>query len=152
MKRNGKSRSGSQRWRCRACGASATHGNDVAARDLGRFVSWLLSKGAQADMPGGGRTFRRRTAGFWELWPMPDIVDEVHRVVFVDGIWIARDCVVLIACSDEFVLSWHLARSETKRAWQSLLSRIAPPDMVVTDGGSGFAAAVSEEWPRSRVQ
>ena len=152
MKRNGKSRSGSQRWRCRACGASATHGNDVAARDLGRFVSWLLSKGAQADMPGGGRTFRRRTAGFWELWPMPDVVDEVHRVVFVDGIWIARDCVVLIACSDEFVLSWHLARSETKRAWQSLLSRIAPPDMVVTDGGSGFAAAVSEEWPRSRVQ
>ena len=48
---------------------------------------------------------------------MLDVVDEVHRVVFVDGIWIARDCVVLIACSDEFVLSWHLARSETRRAW-----------------------------------
>ena len=75
---------------------------------------------------------------------MPDVVDEVHRVVFVDGIWIAHDCVVLIACSDEFVLSWHLARSETRRAWQSLLSRIAPPDMVVADGGSGFAAAVAE--------
>lgn len=28
---------------------------------------------------------------------MPDVVDEVHRVVFVDGIWVARDAVVLIA-------------------------------------------------------
>lgn len=152
MKRNGRTRAGAQRWRCRSCGASASHRHDGDAKALRSFVSWLLSKGAQADMPGGGRTFRRRTARFWEIWPMPDAVDEVHRVVFVDGIWIARDCVVLIACSDEFVLSWHLARSETKRAWQSLLSRIAPPDMVVADGGSGFAAAVAEEWPRTRVQ
>ena len=34
------------------------------------------------------------------IWPMPEVVDEVFRVVYVDGIWIARDCVVLIACSD----------------------------------------------------
>ncbi len=83
---------------------------------------------------------------------MPEVVDEVFRVVYVDGIWIARDCVVLIACSDEHVLSWHLARAETTAAWRSLLSRIAPPDMVVTDGGSGFASAVAAEWPRTRVQ
>lgn len=50
------------------------------------------------------------------------------------------------------VLSWHLARAETTAAWRSLLSRIAPPDMVVTDGGSGFASAVAAEWPRTRVQ
>lgn len=152
MKRNGRTKAGAQRWRCRSCGSSASHRHDGDAKALRSFVSWLLSKGTQADMPGGGRTFRRRTARFWEIWPMPDVVDEVHRVVFVDGIWIARDCVVLIACSDEFVLSWHLARSETRRAWQSLLSRIAPPDMVVADGGSGFAAAVAEEWPQTRVQ
>ncbi len=83
---------------------------------------------------------------------MPEVVDEVFRVVYVDGIWIARDCVALIACSDEHVLSWHLARAETTAAWRSLLSRIAPPDMVVTDGGSGFASAVAAEWPRTRVQ
>lgn len=74
---------------------------------------------------------------------MPEVVDEVFRVVYVDGIWIARDCVVLVACGDEHVLSWHLARAETAAAWRSLLSRIAPPDMVVTDGGSGFASAVA---------
>ncbi len=67
---------------------------------------------------------------------MPEVVDEIHRVVFVDGIWIARDLVVLIACSEPHVLSWHLARAETASAWRSPLSRIAPPDMVVADGGS----------------
>ena len=146
MKRNGRVPSGTQRWRCRSCGASATHSNDVAARELAAFVGWLLSRGTQADMPGRGRTFRRRAALFWPIWPMPEAVDEVFRVVYVDGIWIARDCVVLIACSDEHVLSWHLARAETTAAWRSLLSRIAPPDMVVTDGGSGFASAVAAEW------
>ena len=152
MKRNGRAPSGAQRWRCRSCGASATHSNDVAARELAAFVGWLLSRGTQADMPGRGRTFRRRAALFWPIWPMPEVVDEAFRVVHVDGIWIARDCVVLIARSDEHVLSWHLARAETTAAWRSLLSRIAPPDMVVTDGGSGFAKAVRATWPRTKVQ
>lgn len=152
MKRNGRTKAGSQRWRCGKCGASAVHGNDTAARDLAAFSSWLLSKDSQADMPGHGRTFRRRTASFWKIWPMPDVVDEVHRVVFVDGIWVARNAVVLIACTDSHVLSWHLARAETSAAWKSLLSRIAPPDVVVTDGGSGFAKAVAAEWPQTKVQ
>ena len=152
MKRNGKTPIGSQRWRCRSCGASATHRNDVDARDLSAFLAWLLSKDTQADMPGGGRSFRRRTARFWSIWPMPEVVDEIHRVVYVDGIYLARDVVVLIACSDDHVLSWYLARAETTRAWRALLSRIAPPDVVVTDGGSGFASAVAAEWPRTRVQ
>ena len=97
MKRNGRAPSGAQRWRCRSCGASATHSNDVAARELAAFVGWLLSRGTQADMPGRGRTFRRRAALFWPIWPMPEVVDEVFRVVYVDGIWIARDCVALAA-------------------------------------------------------
>ena len=118
MKRNGRTGSGAQRWRCRACGASSTHANDSAARDLRSFVGWLLSKDTQLDMPGQGRTFRRKTSRFWGIWPMPEVVDEIHRVVFVDGIWIARDLVVLIACSELHVLSWHLARAETASAWR----------------------------------
>ena len=100
----------------------------------------------------GGRAFRRRTAEFWEVWPMPECVDEVHRVVFVDGIYLARDLVVLIARSEGHVLSWHMARAETKAAWSALLSKIAPPEMVVTYGGSGFAGAVAEVWPQTMVQ
>ena len=100
----------------------------------------------------GGRAFRRRTAEFWEVWPMPECVDAVHRVVFVDGIYLARDLVVLIARSEGHVLSWHMARAETKAAWSALLSKIAPPEMVVTYGGSGFAGAVAEVWPQTMVQ
>ena len=152
MKRNGKTSAGRQRWRCRECGASGVHSNDTSARDLATFVSWLLSKGSQGDMPGGGRSFRRRTEGLWAIWPMPEFVDEVHRVVYVDGIWLARDLCVLIACSDEHVLTWRIARAETTRAWRALMRSMAPPEMVVTDGGSGFMSAVAAEWPGTRVQ
>lgn len=152
MKRNGRTAAGTQRWRCRACGASAVHGNDTSGRDLERFLGWLLSRDVQSDMPGQGRSFRRLAARFWPIWPMPPMVDEVHRVVHVDGIWLARDAVVLVACGEEHVLSWYLARSETSRAWEALLEGIAPPDMVVTDGGAGFARAARAAWPRTAVQ
>ena len=52
---------------------------------------------------------------------MPEVVDEVHRVVYVDGIYVARGLVVLIACSDSHVLSWYMAKAETTRAWRALL-------------------------------
>ena len=54
MKRNGKTSSGRQRWRCRSCGSSSSHRHDSAAKDLGSFVRWLLSKDSQLDMPGQG--------------------------------------------------------------------------------------------------
>ena len=152
MKRNGRTSSGSVRWRCTACNASSTHSIDTEARELKRFLGWLLSKERQLDMPGEGRTFRRRAERFWMLWPLPRNVDEIHRVIYVDGIHIAHGAIVLIAASDDHVLGWHLARSENADAWGRLISRIAPPVMVVTDGGSGFAKAVKGIWPKTRVQ
>lgn len=151
-KRNGRTSSGSQRWRCTACGASTTVRYDDTATRLDEFLGWLLSKDSQAAMPGGGRSFRRRTAEFWEVWPMPVPDGELHRVLHVDGIWVARDLVVLICCSGERVVSWYMARSENSRAWSALMSPIPAPEVVVTDGGSGFAKAVRETWPRTRVQ
>lgn len=151
-KRNGRTSSGSQRWRCTACGASTTLRYDDTATRLDEFLGWLLSKDSQAAMPGGGRSFRRRTAEFWEVWPMPVPDGELHRVLHVDGIRVARDLVVLICCSGERVVSWYMARSENSRAWSALMSPIPAPEVVVTDGGSGFAKAVRETWPRTRVQ
>lgn len=152
MRRNGKNKSGTQRWRCKVCGSSSTHRNDCSARELKQFVRWLLSKDTQIDMVGCGRNFRRKISKFWDIWPMPEIVDEIHDVIFVDGIYLERNVVILIACSRDYVLSWYLARAETSRAWQALLSRIAAPDMVVTDGGPGFAKAVRNTWPSTLVQ
>lgn len=152
MKRNGIASSGSQRWRCARCGRSRTLRYDDASRRLKEFLAWLFSKSSQCDMPGQGRTFRRRTSEFWSIWPMPQPTGEMHRVVYVDGIHLARGIVALIACSDEHVLSWYLARSETARAWSALLDPVPAPAVVVGDGGSGFAKAVREAWPRTRAQ
>ncbi len=104
MKRNGKTSAGKHRWRCVACNASCLHDYDSSARELSEFLGWLLSKDRQIDMPGQGRTFRRHTSKFWDIWPLPDAVDEIHRVIYVDGIYLARNVVILIACSDEHVL------------------------------------------------
>ena len=60
--------------------------------------------------------------------------------------------VVLIAQTPDCVLGWYAARSENSRAWGALMSRIAPPALVVTDGGSGFAKACKNIWPATRVQ
>ena len=129
---------GPPRWRRRRC--------------LREFLGWLMSKGSQRDMPGQGRSFRRRTAGFWELWPMPVADGERHRVLYVDGIWLARDLVVLICRSDERVVSWYMARPETSRAWSALMDPIPAPDVVAADGGTGFASAVRRSWPGTRVR
>lgn len=118
----------------------------LGTRPRGLHLLAAVEEGLAGRLPGRGRTFRRRTAAFWGGYGRcPKRFDEVHRVVFVDGIWVTQSAVVLIACTERHVLFWHLARAETSAAWRSLLSRVAPPDVVVTDGGSKFAKAVAAE-------
>lgn len=152
MRRNGRTSAGSQRWRCESCGASRTVSYDDSAARLEEFLAWLLSKAKQADMPGQGRTFRRLAADFWPIWPMPEPTGEAHRVLFVDGIWLARDLVVLIAYDGGHVVSWYMAESETSRAWEALMAPIPAPEVVVCDGGAGFEKARRRAWPGARVQ
>lgn len=83
---------------------------------------------------------------------MAPVCDEVHHVVEVDGLWLGRDVVIMIACTEKHVIGWHLARSENAQAWAALMARIAPPDVVITDGGKGFEKARRAVWPNTRVQ
>ena len=152
MTRYGHSASGAQRWRCSLCNISQVSRINSTAKHLDEFLAWLLGRRRQADLPGGGRSFRRRCQQLWQLWPFNPIVDEVHDVIFVDGIHLDRGAVVLIAQTPDHVLGWYAARSENSRAWEALMSRIAPPALVVTDGGSGFAKACKRIWPTTRVQ
>lgn len=152
MTRHGKSSSGRTRWRCRGCNISQVGKIDATAKHLDEFLGWLLSRDRQAGMVGQGRSFRRRTSQFWQLWPMPPRVDESYDVVFVDGIHLGRKAVVLIARTEKFVLGWYLARTEHTRAWEALLERICPPKVVISDGGSGLASALRHQWPNTLVQ
>ena len=119
---------------------------DATAKALAAFLAWLFSGETQASMPGGGRTSGRRTRAFWEIWPMPPRVEERHRVVYLDGIHLGRGACVPVACTDDAVLGWHLCRDENSRAWAALVSRIAAPEVAVSDGGDGLAKALRREW------
>lgn len=116
------------------------------------FYPGFYQKILQMDMPGQGRTFRRRTSRFWQIWPMSSRTGEIHRVVYVDGIYLAKNICILIAASDEYVSAWYLCQTEIARAWEALMSYIAAPAVVVADGGSGFAKACRCIWPNIRIQ
>lgn len=72
--------------------------------------------------------------------PLPSCTGEVRDVVFLDGIRVSG-LVVLIACTKEHVLAWHLATSERSGAWAALMAKLAPPAMAVSDGSPGLAKA-----------
>lgn len=152
MVKNGTTSAGRQRWRCLSCGSSFVKHNDTRSRYLKAFVGWLLGKLSQSELGMAARTFRDRTAAFWGLWPIIPVCDEIHHVVYMDGIWLTRRCIVLIACTDDYVIGCHLAQSENSKDWACLMARIAPPDVLVCDGGGGIEKARRVVWPNTRLQ
>ena len=67
VQKYGKTSAGRQRWHCLACGATFVNTIDNAAKLLEAFLAWLLSGTTQSEMPGEGRSFRRKTSRFWEM-------------------------------------------------------------------------------------
>lgn len=120
---------------------------------LRRFLSWLTGKSTQAEIGGGtGRSFRDQTAWCWQLQPRMPVTGEVHDAVLVDGIWIGSWC-LLIALSDTGrVIAWQWAARESTAAWEALFAQVPPPEVVVTDGGSGIRSALANTWPDTIVQ
>ncbi len=153
--KNGRHSSGTQRWRCRGCGASSIRRRpDVARREqLRRFLGWLIGKDTQAEVGGGtGRSFRHETAWCWDLQPRMPVTGEVHDAILVDGIWIGSWC-LLIALSDTgHVVAWQWSGGESTAAWEALFEQIPPPEVVVTDGGTGIRSALARTWPDTVVQ
>ncbi|MBR6459008.1 MAG: IS1249 family transposase [Actinomycetaceae bacterium] len=150
--KDGKTKSGKQRWLCKECGSSLRNQIDTSAKTLEMFLGWLSGKKTQEELRFSARTFRRHTRELWSVWPLAPLTGEVHRVVFVDGIQVAKNVHVLIACTSDYVIGWYLARSENSNAWGALMRSIPSPDMVVCDGGTGFEKARKKYWPHTRVQ
>lgn len=152
MKGNGTTKAGTRRWRCPKCGASSVRRHDRSAKQLAAFLRWLFGKASAAELGTSRSTFWRRTSWVWSVWPIAPFTGEVHDVVFLDGIWLRRKAVVLIAVAGGHVVGWHLARSECAEAWAALMARIPAPAMAVCDGSPGFAKAARAAWPGTRVQ
>ena len=78
---------------------------------------------------------------------MPVVDGEWHRVLYVNGIWLAHGLDALICRSDERVVSWYMARSETSGAWSALMGSI-PASRCGSRATRGGAAS---EQTSSRV-
>ena len=152
MKRNGHTKAGAQRWRCKACNASTTCRYQKNEDVFEAFLSWLFSKETQRDAGHPDRTFRQKIQECWDYWVLPPIHEERETVIHVDGLYLTRKVVVLIASNAQGTRGWYLARSENSHAWAALLRRISAPDLVVTDGGTGFEKARKRLWPQTKVQ
>ena len=150
--KSGKTKAGSQRWLCKNCKTSLTHKINNESKELQIFLDWLFGKESQSTMSGEGRSFRRKTAKFWDIWAMPPKIAESRDVVFLDGIYLSRKACVLICCDEKHVLGWYLCRYEHAGAWIALMKRIAEPRMVVSDGGTGFVKALKKAWPKAKHQ
>lgn len=151
-RKHGRTNAGSQRWICKQCKCSFTNiitKNDV---ELQRFLNWLFGKTTQSEIPGQGRSFRRTVAKFWNFWPLPLKVEVSSTVVFVDGIYLARNACVLICCNEKYVLGWYVCRYEHSRAWHALLQRIASSVVVIFDGVTGFQKALKKVWLKAKLQ
>ena len=121
--------------------------------ELDAFLGWLLGTGSQADIAsfGTARSFRRRTAWCWNIAPEIPSTGEIHDQVQIDGIYVGSWC-CLIAVAGEHVIGWQWCDTEKKAAWAALLGRFPAPRVVITDGGSGIAAALSGCWSDTAVQ
>ena len=82
-KRNGRTSSGSQRWRCTACGASTTVRYDDTATRLDEFLGWLLSKDSRAagGPSGAGRPSSGRSVSFPDGYGEADL----RSLAFIDA-------------------------------------------------------------------
>lgn len=150
--RYGKTKANTQRWFCSECKMAFSPKIDNSSKQLKIFLKWLFSKDIQKNMPGEGRTFRRKTAPFWNIWPLPPVVESKRDVLYVDGIYLGTKVCILICCDDEHVLGWYLCRHEHADAWSALMSRVAEPVIVLSDGGAGFEKALKKTWPHAHHQ
>lgn len=154
--KNGKHPSGTQRWRCKTCGASSIKKRDDVARrhQLTRFLTWLTGKHSQTELDGNttARQFRRQTAWCWEIEPRLGPVTTTHHTILVDGIYIGSWCLLIAVTESLQVLAWQWCARESAAAWGALLTRIPAPTVVVCDGGAGIASALRQEWPGTRTQ
>lgn len=154
--KNGRTAAGTQRWRCPDCGASSVRKRvDLVRRNqLREFLEWLHGKHSQHELGGASaaRQLRRRTAWCWDIEPALGPVETRHRVILVDGIYIGSWCLLIAVTEDLQVLAWQWCSTESSAAWSALLTRIPAPEVVVCDGGTGFASAARSCWPEVKTQ
>ncbi|AGP30189.1 transposase IS3509a [Corynebacterium terpenotabidum Y-11] len=159
MKKNGTTSKGTTRWRCTTCNASSTRTTQttaVQAATFRTFINWATSThsldNAASAQHVTARTLQRRFTWCWYI-TVPHTPDphRIHDQIFIDGTYLAGGC-LLIAATTTHVIDWHWCRRENTTAYTSLLTGIAAPLLITTDGGQGAQSAIRNLWPATNVQ
>lgn len=158
-KKNGTTSKGTTRWRCTHCDASFTRDTQPTATHAATFrtfIDWATTTKSlthlAADTGTSISTLRRRFTWCWYI-QVPHTPDpyRVHDQIFIDGTYLAGGC-LLIAATATHVIDWHWCRHETTTAYTKLLTGIAAPILVTTDGGQGAQSAIKTRWPTTKIQ
>ncbi|OXM99238.1 IS1249 family transposase [Bifidobacterium vansinderenii] len=158
MKRNGRTRAGTQRWMCVACSLTGVMRQQDAerGRQLDAFLGWLLGRASQSscDAHGDARALRKRTAWCWNIRPEIPPCTVKHHTVMADGTYMSHGWCLITAVDGESgeVLGSQWCPHESKAAYVALFSRIPSPDVLVTDGLRGAETACNAVWPSTRIQ
>lgn len=159
MKKNGTTSKGTTRWRCTTCNASSTRTTQttaVKAATFRTFIDWTTSTRPLDDVAATqhvtARTLQRRFTWCWYIRvPHTPYPHRVHDQIFIDGTYLAGGC-LLIAATATHVIDWHWCRRETTASYTELLTGIAAPLLVTTDGGQGAQSAIKALWPATPIQ
>lgn len=152
MKKNGHDARGHQRWSCSSCHRSIrrNHQNGKDKKIFHEFLDWILSPCKQ---PGITRTFRDHISWCWKLTPQIDASKPV-RAVMSDGTYLRRGkgLLALFDADTHQVLAIHWCHTESTREYETLLSKIPPPRVLICDGMRGIETACHHVWPSTRIQ
>lgn len=152
--RNGTTRGGRTRWRCKHCGASTTRTRTeiTAAAQFNTFHTWLLGTTTQTAHGGTGRSFRAATAWCRNITVPPiEPTGVIADQVMVDGTYFNGWC-VLIAFNTTHVIDWQWCDREKHTTWTQLLNRIPAPQLVIVDGGTGIHTTLRDTCTQTPVQ
>ena len=140
----------------------------ISTNDFGTALESILGK----DASGLSATNIVRLKKIWEeeyhTWRKRDLSDKEYVYFWVDGIYFnvrlddERSCVLIIMAADRHgnkeLLAAQDGYRESRIAWAEILADLKrrglkmAPKLSIGDGGLGFWAALSEEFPESRRQ
>jgi hypothetical protein len=122
---------------------------------LDQFIGYLLGKDSWTELSDDlgvpERTLQDRFAWCWGITPPTTSTGEIHDVLVIDATRVG-DQSCFIASTPSYVVSWDFMPRENSAYWESHLSKIPPPTVVVCDGQKGVLLALSRVWPGTRIQ
>ena len=153
LQKRGSTAAGTPRWQCPVCVRSSTRPrSDLSRRyTFERFITWLLGKDAQHELPQPSRTFRDQTVWCWGVAPPFVLSGETRQTIIVDGIRVG-DQLCLIARTKYYVIAWLWVPRENSHYWAELFRLLPQPKYVVCDGQKGLLKALAVCWPTAIVQ